>query len=91
MRCDENLVRLNDVLKRAALVQTDLKPNEDGTCTVRLFFSDDSGPLMDLKLLSPSLRQGQLLSARFHDTPETIYHDIMALLGRAIEKGGDPQ
>ena len=82
---------LNDVLKRAALVQTDLKPNEDGTCTVRLFFSDDSGPLMDLKLLSPSLRQGQLLSARFHDTPETIYHDIMALLGRAIEKGGDPQ
>ena len=50
MRCDENLVRLNDVLKRAALVQTDLKPNGDGTCTVRLFFSDDSGPLMDLKL-----------------------------------------
>ena len=44
MRCDENLVRLNDVLKRAALVQTDLKPNGDGTCTVRLFFSDDSGP-----------------------------------------------
>ena len=91
MRCDENLVRLNDVLKRAALVQTDLKPNEDGTCTVRLFFSDDSGPLMDLKLLSPSLRQGQLLAARFHDTPEAIYHDIMALLGRAIEKGEGPQ
>lgn len=91
MRCDENLVRLNDVLKRAALVQTDLKPNEDGTCTVRLFFSDDSGPLMDLKLLSPSLRQGQLLSARFHDTPEAIYHDIMTLLGRTIEKGGDLQ
>ena len=89
MRCDENLVRLNDVLKRAALVQTDLKPNEDGTCTVRLFFSDDSGPLMDLKLLSPSLRQGQLLSARFHDTPEAIYHDIMTLLGRTIEKGED--
>ena len=81
MRCDENLVRLND----------DLKPNWDGTCTVRLFFSDDSGPLMDLKLLSPSLRQGQLLSARFHDTPESIYHDIMALLGRTIEKGGDLQ
>ena len=35
----------------------------------------------------PPLRQGQLLSARFHDTPETIYHDIMSLLGRAIEKG----
>ena len=91
MRCDENLVRLNDVLKRAALVQTDLKPNGDGTCTVRLFFSDDSGPLMDLKLLSPSLRQGQLLSARFLDTPESIYHDILALLGRTIEKGGDRQ
>ena len=46
---------------------------------------------MDLKLLSPSLRQGQLLSACFHDTPESIYHDIMALLGRTIEKGGDLQ
>lgn len=86
MRCDENLVRLNDVLKRAALVQTDLKPNGDGTCTVRLFFSDDSGPLMDLKLLSPSLRQGQLLSARFHDTPESIYHDIMALLAGPLRR-----
>lgn len=80
LRCDENLAKVNDVLKRQAQVQTDLLPNEDGTCTVRLFLADDSSPLMELKLLALSLTQGEALSNRFKDAPEQLYHQIMGLL-----------
>ena len=87
MHCDENLVKLNAVLRRAAQVQTDLDPHEDGTCTVRLYFADDSGPLMELKVLYPSLKQGQPLSARFRSAPESLYHNLMAFLAGEVEKG----
>ena len=92
MHCDENLVRLNDVLRRKALVQTDLTPHPDGTCTVRLYLADDSGPLMELKLLYPSLEQGQTLTTRFQRMPESLYHKIAALLSKeqaAEEEGND--
>lgn len=82
LRCDENLVKLNDTLMRQAQVQTGLQPNEDGTCTVRLYLADDAGPLMELKLISPSLAQGQVLTSKFQQSPEAIYHEIMALLNR---------
>ena len=86
MHCDENLVRLNEVLKRAAQVQTDLTPNEDGTCTVRLYCADDSGPLMELKVLFPTLAQGQALTSRFQRAPEATYHSLMAALAEETKK-----
>lgn len=86
LRCDENLVKLNDALMRQAQVQTGLQPNEDGTCTVRLYLADEAGPLMELKLISPSLAQGQTLTRKFQQAPEAIYHEIMALLIRHSEE-----
>ncbi len=86
LRCDENLVKLNDALMRQAQVQTGLQPNEDGTCTVRLYLADEAGPLMELKLISPSLAQGQTLTSKFQQAPEAIYHEIMALLIRHSEE-----
>ena len=59
LRCDENLVKLNDALMRQAQVQTGLQPNEDGTCTVRLYLADEAGPLMELKLISPLWPRGR--------------------------------
>lgn len=87
MRCDENLVKFNNALKRQAQVQTNLTPNEDGTCTVHLFLADDSSPLMDMTLLASSLSQGQALAAQFNEIPETIYHEIMDLLARHTQGG----
>lgn len=89
LRCDENLVKLNDALMRQAQVQTGLQPNEDGTCTVRLYLADEAGPLMELKLISPSLAQGQTLTRKFQQSPEAIYHEIMALLIRHSEEEQD--
>ena len=80
MHCEDNLVTLNSALKRAAQEQSDLEPHGDGTCTVRLYLADDSGPLMELRLLYPSLEQGQALSTRFQESPEQIYHQIMGAL-----------
>lgn len=90
LRCDENLVKLNDALMRQAQVQTGLQPNEDGTCTVRLYLADEAGPLMELKLISPSLAQGQTLTGKFQQAPEAIYHEIMALLIRHSEEESPP-
>ena len=89
MHCDDNLVKLNAVLRRAALVQTDLTPNGDGTCQARLYLADDSGPLMELKVLYPSLDQGQDLIRRFQEAPEALYHQIMGLLAsKGLNDGG---
>lgn len=79
-RCDENLVKVNDALRREQQVQASLTPNEDGTCTVRLFFSDDKGPLLDMSLLSPSVSRGDELVSRFKKTPEQLYLRLMAAL-----------
>ena len=78
--CDENLVKVNDALRREQQVQGSIAPHDDGTCTVHLYFADDSGPLLDLKLLSPSSAQGDALVARFKQTPEQFYHQIMSVL-----------
>lgn len=91
MHCDDNLVKLNAVLRRAALVQTDLTPNGDGTCQARLYLADDSGPLMELKVLYPSLDQGQDLIRRFQEAPEALYHQIMGLLAPKHPNDGGPE
>ena len=73
MHCDDNLVKLNAV----------------GTCQARLYLADDSGPLMELKVLYPSLDQGQDLIRRFQEAPEALYHQIMGLLAsKDLNDGG---
>lgn len=89
MRCDERLVQLNAALRREAQVQTGIQPNPDGTCQVRLYLADDDGPLMELKLISATLAQGQKLTAQFQHAPENIYHEIMALLNRHAQPGSE--
>lgn len=86
MHCDENLGKLNGALKRAAQVQTGVEPHPDGTCTVRLFFADDGGPLMELKFLYPSQEKGRALAERFQETSEAFYHDLMTFLSEERKK-----
>lgn len=81
--CDENLVKVNDALRRDQQVQSSITPHDDGTCTVRLYFADDNGPLLELKVLSPSTARGDELSARFKKSPEQFYHQVMTALDSA--------
>lgn len=86
MHCDENLVKVNDALRREAQVQSSAIPNEDGTCTLRLRLNDVGSPLLELSLLVPGQDQAQAMSQRFQKDPAAFYHTIIALLS---QKEGD--
>ena len=78
--CAENLIKVNDTLRREQQVRASLTPHADGTCTVHLYFSDDNGPLMDMQLHSPTCARGDAVVARFKKTPEQLYHRLMDVL-----------
>ncbi|MEM5781187.1 MAG: DUF4364 family protein, partial [Lawsonibacter sp.] len=40
MHCDENLVKVNEALRREAQIQTGTTDNEDGTCSLHLRLND---------------------------------------------------
>lgn len=78
--CAENLVKVNDALRREQQIQASITPHDDGTCTVHLYFSDDNGPLLDMRVLSPTCARADALVARFKKTPEQMYHQLMDVL-----------
>ena len=86
MHCDENLVKVNEALRREAQVQTQIQPNEDSTYTLHLYFCDAGGPLLDLRLLVPDQVQAAAMAARFQSDPSSIYHAIAGLLSRPADK-----
>ncbi len=78
--CDENLVKVNEVLLRERHIQGKVLDNEDGTVTVHLTLSDPKGVMLDLKLLAPDTAMGQGLVNHFKSRPERTYHQVMELL-----------
>ena len=86
MHCDENLVKVNEALRREAQVQTQAQENEDGTCTLRLSFHDAGGPLLDLQLLVPDRVQAAAMAARFQADPAAVYHTVVGLLTQPNNK-----
>jgi len=82
-RCDENLTALNQTLRRQEQVQSDLLPNPDGSCMVRLFLSDGNGVLMEAKLFAPSEEAGQKMARRYQQEPEKFYQGLMEFLNQS--------
>lgn len=80
MHCDENLVKVNEALRREAQVQTKILDNEDGTCTLHLRLNDVSTPMLDLNLLVPGPSQAVAMSQKFQKDPAGLYHAIIGLL-----------
>lgn len=90
MHCDENLVRVNDAIRRQAQVQADVSDNEDGTCTLHLRLDDVGTPLLQLELLTPSRPQAAAMAHRFQSDPTALYYHIVTLLTKPAEaKPGD--
>ena len=79
-KCDENLVALNDALRRQQQVQAQVEPQTDGTCHLSLLLADESGPLLKLSVLLPSPQEGAKAAERFRQSPDQLYHQIAALL-----------
>ena len=79
-RCDENLVAVNELLRREAQIRGELLPREDGTFIARLALDDDAGNLFSLELLVPSQEQGEALITRFQAAPEQFYNTLLTEL-----------
>ena len=79
-RCDENLVALNDALRREKQIRAEVTPSQDGTCNLSLHFEDDNGPLMELSALMPTPQAAAAAAARFRREPDVVYHKIITLL-----------
>lgn len=79
-RCDQNLARVNGVLRRDAQVRTELLPREDGGVTLRLILDDDKGNIMTLDMLTVSTDQADHLAEKFRAEPEKLYHGILQVL-----------
>ena len=80
MHCDENLLRVNDALRREAQIQADVQDREDGTCTLLLRFSDGASPLLELSLLVPDRAMALSMAQVFRNDPASICHGVISLL-----------
>lgn len=86
-KCDQNLARVNGVLRRDAQVRTELLPREDGGVTLRLILDDDKGNIMTLDMLTVSTDQADHLAEKFREEPEKLYHSILQVLLEEDPKG----
>lgn len=79
-KCDRNLVRVNNVLRRDSQVRTELLPREDHGVTLRLILDDDKGNIMTLDMLTVSEAQANQLAETFRAHPEKLYESILQVL-----------
>ena len=84
--CDDNLIKVNDVLRRESQVRSQIMEHEDGTVTLCLTFADETSPLFHLTLLASQLEQAQNWSQTFQENPSAIYLGIIQLLDRQKEE-----
>ncbi len=81
-RCDENLLRVNDALRRESQVRTQIIDREDGTVTLCLTLEDGTSPLLHLALLSPSRAQAEQWASSFQSSPSALYLNIINMLNQ---------
>lgn len=80
MHCDENLIKVNEAIRQAAQVQSQIRSNEDGTCTLCLTLNDVSTPLLHLELLVPDGAKAATMADHFRADPSALYHLITSTL-----------
>lgn len=80
--CDENLVKVNEALRRESQVRAQTIDKEDGTVTLCLTLEDNASPLFHLALLAPGREQAEAWSQVFQEDPSGLYLNIIKLLNR---------
>lgn len=81
-RCDENLIQVNNALRREAQVRTQIEDREDGTATLSITLEDGASPLLHLTLLSPNREQAGRWARAFQEDPSAFYLNIMKSLNQ---------
>ena len=85
LHCDENLVKVNEALRREAQVRSHMIDNGDGTVTLCLTLEDNTSPLFHLALLAPTSDQAQHWAQVFQADPAALYLNIIQLLEQPKE------
>ena len=89
--CDQNLIQVNDALRREAQVRVQILDKEDGTATLCLTLEDGSSPLFHLALLSSSREQAERWGQVFQADPSALYLNIIKLLDQPKEDHHETQ
>lgn len=80
--CDENLVKVNDALRRQSQVRSQILERDDGTATLCLTLEDNTSPLFHLALLAPNREQAEHWAKAFQNDPSALYMGITKLLNK---------
>ena len=83
--CDENLVKVNDALRRENQVRAQVMEREDGAFNLCLTLEDNTAPLLHLALLVPNREQAEAWAKTFQADPSALYLNIIQLLDRPKE------
>ena len=83
--CDDNLVKVNEALRRESQVRAQIIEGEGGTVNLCLTLEDSSSPLFHLTLLSPSREQAERWGQVFQADPSALYLNIIQLLDQSKE------
>ena len=84
--CDQNLIQVNDALRREAQVRAQILDKEDGTATLCLTLEDNASPLLHMALLAPSPEQAGLWGEVFRQDPSALYMGVIKLLNTQKEE-----
>lgn len=82
MHCDENLIRMNQLLRQEAQIRTSVSENPDGTCTLHLCLNDVTTPMLRMELLVASQEQANSMAKQFRSDPAGLYLHITHLLNK---------
>ena len=80
LHCDENLIQVNEALRRESQVHAEIIPNQDGTAILRLRLEDGADALLALELLAPTPGQAEQWAGSFRQNPSSLYLGITRLL-----------
>ena len=80
LQCDKNLATCNRKLRRKSQVRASWEKRPNGTYTVSMALDDDTGSIMDLKVMAVREDMAVMLAERFRKAPEKLYSEIMNVL-----------
>lgn len=84
--CDRNLIQVNEALRREAQVRTRIMDGNNGTVNLCLTLEDDTSPLFQLTLFSPTRAQAEQWERTFQADPYALYLNLIKLLEDRHEK-----
>lgn len=68
---------LNRTSKRDQFIRTEIRKKENGECVLLMGLDDPQGPLMNLELMTPTLKQARKLEAAYRKNAEAVYQSVM--------------